>query len=85
MPVEVTGVLRHLLLAESDSTALALEIVCPVELLQNGLLSLLQRRMVGLEHDVFDWSIGNFQSSCRDKANAYGAASFSSLFATSGR
>ena len=47
MPIEVTGVLGHFIFAESDSAALTLEVIRPVELLNDALLSLLEGLVVG--------------------------------------
>ena len=47
MPIEMAGVLRHFIFAESDSAALTLEVIRPVELLNDALLSLLEGVVVG--------------------------------------
>ena len=50
----MTGVLRHLILAESDSAALTLEVIRPVQLLYDALLPLLERVMMGGQHNGAD-------------------------------
>ena len=64
MPVKMTRVLGHLLLAEPDSTTLALEVISSVQLLNDALLSLLQSLVVRLKNNLLDGSTGQLQLGC---------------------
>ena len=61
MPIEVACVLGHLILAESDSAALTLEVVRPVQLFKDALLPLLEGVMMGGQHNGADGNHGGLQ------------------------